>query len=82
MCQEILENYMKKLGISITLEQLVESHEYLREKYIQTNKEINETVQRIVTDRLRTILTEDYIRVDKLKNMSISEICDLYCEED
>jgi hypothetical protein len=82
MYDELLKQYAKLLGVSITLEELIDSHQFLREKNKQTNKEINEIVERIVADRLKMILTEQYIHIDKLKQMTISDICEIYCPED
>lgn len=79
VCMNMLKEYSEKLGLDqpITLSTLIESHSYLREQNQKSNEQRNEEIKKQLENLKQIQLSDDWIRIDTLRKMSIQELSDL-----
>jgi hypothetical protein len=79
MClSDSLTQYANELGIpELTIDMLIDSHKYLRNNFRNTLNNILIDIDKKESERT---LGKDFISVEKLKQMTIEELCSLVVE--
>lgn len=81
--EQLLADYSHSLNLvgSLTVEQLISSHRYLRslnvDEHSLRNKRINEAVEAAKSAAYEQVLKGEYVKVSDLAKMTIGEISEL-----
>lgn len=84
--QQELDAYLREQNLpkSITLKTLLNSHKFLREESIRRSKETSsqrETMRRLAeSSAIQAALELGWISKETLRNMTISEFANLFCD--
>jgi hypothetical protein len=88
MKQNLLSDYSKELKLhsEMTLESLIDSHKYLRERLKNARAEGLERLERFrkvgAEQGYATVTNGEYIAISKLKSMTLAEIVDFIGTKD
>jgi hypothetical protein len=80
MTKNLLSDYSKELqlGSKMTLESLIESHRYLRERHLNAQAESREQLEHYrkigAEQGYSTVTNGEYIAISKLKTMTLAEL--------
>ena len=83
---ELLEEYSKSLGLLtvMSLEELISSHNDLRNMNVENcelwNKKFQEGYAKGKEQGITMILEHEYIKIEKLKSMSVGQMADFLAE--
>lgn len=83
MDTKLLEEYGKEISPfgTLTLEQLINSHKYLRSVVMKENKDRQDVINRGIETGVKLALNYNYIDIRTFFNMPLREIIDKYYEE-
>lgn len=83
--EQLLADYSREIGVSTNLQQLIDSHRYLRNSRIAFDKEIDELRKSIADATRKSVRLEvengEYIAVSKLKEMTMKELVEFLRED-
>jgi hypothetical protein len=81
---ELLESYSKEIGVSTTLQELIDSHRSLRNENARRTKMSLAEMEAYRANAKRIaeegVLNGEYISIEKLRTMTIRDIADLVGE--
>ena len=83
MDTKLLEEYGKEISPfgTLTLEQLIISHRYLRSVVMKENKDRQNVIDRGIEAGVKLVLDYNYVDTRTFFNMSLREIINKYYEE-
>ena len=83
MDTNLLEEYSKEISPfgTLTLEQLITSHKYLRSVVMKENKDRQDVINRGIETGVNLVLDYNYVHVKTFFDMSLRDIINKYYEE-
>lgn len=82
--EQQLQDYSLKLNLhnTITIEELITSHNHLRNEQIKKRELINKEINIQVQQQIKSYITSNYIDKKELFKLTLLEICDKYYENE
>lgn len=84
LIQKQLLDYSHKLQTykTLTISDLIASHEYLRNAYIEDQEQRKKFIQKAIEEGINCRLTYDYVNIKEFFNLPLKDIIKRYYDED